>query len=36
MRQLLLEQEIDFPALIADVPATTLTPVISDEKVKVH
>jgi len=31
-RQLFPEQEMDFPALVADVPATTVTPVISDEE----
>jgi hypothetical protein len=35
-KQLFPEQEIDFPALVADAPATTVTPVISDEKLNVH
>ena len=30
-RQLFPEQETDFPALVADAPATTVTPVISEE-----
>ena len=35
-RQLFPEQERDFPALVVDVPATTVTPLISEEKLKVH
>jgi hypothetical protein len=30
-RQLFPEQEMDFPALVVDVPATTVTPVMSEE-----
>jgi len=36
MRQLFPEQEIDFPAFMADVPAITVTPVISEEKLNDH
>jgi hypothetical protein len=36
MRQLFPEQERLLPALVVDVPATTVTPVMSDEKLKVH
>jgi len=36
MRQLFPEQEIDFPAFVADVPATTVTLVISEEKLNDH
>jgi hypothetical protein len=35
-RQLFAEQERDFPALVVDAPATTVTPVISEEKLKDH
>lgn len=35
-RQLFPEQESDFPALVVEVPAITVTPVISEEKLKVH
>lgn len=35
-RQLLPEQERDLPALVVDVPAATVKPVISEEKLKVH
>lgn len=35
-RQLFPEQDRDFPALVVDAPATTVTPVISEEKLKVH
>jgi len=36
IRQVFPEQDRDFPAFVADVPATTVTPVISEEKVKDH
>jgi len=36
IRQLFPEQERDFPAAVVDVPATTETPVMSEEKLKVH
>lgn len=36
MRQLFPEHETDFPALVADAPATTVTPVISEEKLNDH
>jgi hypothetical protein len=36
MMQLFPEQETDLPAFVADAPATTVTLVISDEKLKVH
>ena len=36
MRQLFPEQETDFPALLADVPTTTVKPVISEETLKDH
>ena len=36
IRQVFPEQDSDFPAFVADVPATTVTPVISEEKVKDH
>jgi hypothetical protein len=36
MRQLFPKQETDFPAFVADVPATTVTPVISEEKLNDH
>ena len=36
IKQLFPEQETDFPALVADAPATTVTPVMSEEKLKVH
>jgi hypothetical protein len=36
MRQLFPEQETDFPAFVVDEPATTVTPVISEEKLKDH
>ena len=36
IRQLFPEQETDFPAFVAEVPATTVTPVISAEKLNVH
>jgi hypothetical protein len=35
-RQLFPEQDSDFPALVVDAPATTVTPVMSEEKLKVH
>lgn len=35
-RQMLPEQETDFPALVAEGPAVTVTPVMSDEKPKLH
>jgi len=35
-RQLFPEQESDFPALVLDAPATAVTPVMSEEYVKVH
>ena len=35
-RQLLPEQDRDLPALVVDAPATTVKPVISEEKLKVH
>ena len=35
-RQLFPEQDKDFPALVVDDPATTVTPVMSEEKLKVH
>lgn len=31
IRQLFPEQESDFPAAVVDVPATTVTPVMSEE-----
>ena len=36
IRQLFPEQEIDFPAAVVDVPAATVTPVMSEVKLKVH
>jgi hypothetical protein len=36
IKQLFPEQETDFPALVADAPATTVTLVMSEEKPKVH
>jgi hypothetical protein len=36
MRQLFPEQETAFPAFVADVPATTVTPVISEERLNDH
>jgi hypothetical protein len=36
IRQVFPEQEIDFPALVADDPATTVTLVISEEKLNDH
>src|SRR5665213_407857 len=36
IRQLLPEQESDFDAAFVDVPATTVTPVMSEVKLKVH
>ena len=36
IRQVFPEQDSDFPAFVADVPATTVTPVISEEKLKDH
>jgi hypothetical protein len=36
IRQLFPEQESDFAAAFAEVPATTVTPVMSEEKLKVH
>ena len=35
-RQLLPEQDSDFVAAFVDVPATTVKPVMSEEKLKVH
>ncbi len=35
-RQLFAEHEMDLPALVADGPATTVTPVISEEKLNDH
>jgi hypothetical protein len=35
-RQLFPLQERDFPALLVEAPATTVTPVISEEKLKDH
>jgi hypothetical protein len=35
-RQLFPEHDKDFPALVVDDPATTVTPVMSEEKLKVH
>ena len=35
-RQLFPEQERDFPAAVVDVPAATVTLVMSEEKLKVH
>lgn len=35
-RQLFPEQESDFPALVVDAPAATVTLVISEEKLKLH
>jgi hypothetical protein len=34
--QIFPEQETDFPALVAEDPAVTVTPVMSDEKLKAH
>jgi len=36
IRQMLPEQETDLPAFVAEGPAATVTPVMSDEKLKVH
>ena len=36
IRQLFPEQERDFPAAVVDAVATTETPVMSEEKLKVH
>jgi hypothetical protein len=36
IRQLFPEQESDFPAALVDVPAITVTPVMSEEKLRVH
>lgn len=36
IRQLFPEHEIDFPASVAAVPATTVTPVMSEGKLNVH
>ena len=36
IRQLFPEQERDFPAAVVDALATTETPVMSEEKLKVH
>ena len=36
IKQLFAEQETDFPALVADAPATTVTPVMSEEKLNDH
>lgn len=35
-RQVVPEQETDFWAAVAEPPATTVTPVISEEKLKDH
>ena len=35
-RQLFAEQEMDLPALVADAPATAVTPVMSEEKLNDH
>ena len=35
-RHVFPEQVMDLPALVADAPATTVKPVISEEKLKVH
>jgi len=36
IRQVLPEQKMDLPAFVAEGPAATVTPVMSDEKLKVH
>ena len=36
IKQLFPEQETDFPAFVADAPAATVTPVMSEEKLNVH
>ena len=36
IRQVFPEQETDLPALVAEGPVATVTPVMSDEKLKVH
>jgi hypothetical protein len=36
IRQSFPEQESDFPAAVVEVPAATVTPVMSEEKLKVH
>jgi len=36
IKQLFPEQATDFPAFVADAPATTVTLIMSEEKLKVH